>query len=194
MARRKAAGDGSIYQRSDGRWCETITIGYEGRQAAAAILLRTQSARGPRAAGERFALVEPKTSRSRRTITMPGVVVQALRDHRVRQLEERLVAGAAWQDLGLVFTTTIGTPIDARNLTRAFVALLNRAGLPRVRFHDLRHSAATLLLAQGVIARVIMELLGHSTIGMTLGTYSHVLPAMQREAADQMDAVLGGAR
>lgn len=89
-----------------------------------------------------------------------------------------------------VFTTTIGTPIDARNLTRAFTALLARAGLPRIRFHDLRHSAATILLAQGVSPRVVMDLLGHSTIGMTLGTYSHVLPAMQRDAADQMDAAL----
>jgi integrase len=79
-------------------------------------------------------------------------------------------------------------------VTKAFAALLDRAGLPRVRFHDCRHSAATLLLAQGVSARVVMDLLGHSTIGMTLGTYSHVLPDMQREAADRMDAVLGGAR
>jgi len=115
----------------------------------------------------------------------------ALREHRIRQLEERVAAGPAWDPRWhLVFTTTIGTPIDARNLTRAFWALLARAGLPRIRFHDLRHSAATILLIQGVSPRVVMDLLGHSTIGMTLGTYSHVLPAMLRDAADQMDAAL----
>ena len=145
--------------------------------------------------GTRYRLEPPKTTRSRRTLPLPGMVTSALRDHRVRQLEERLAAGGAWQDgWDLVFTTTIGTPLDARNVSRAFTNLLQRAGLPRIRFHDLRHSAATLMLAQGVDARTIMETLGHSQIGITMNTYAHVLPAMQRDAADLMDAVLGGAR
>jgi len=144
--------------------------------------------------GTRYRLEPPKTARSRRTIHLPGVVVTALREHRLRQLEERLAAGGAWQEWDLVFATTIGTPMDARNVSRAFADLLQRAGLPRIRFHDLRHSAATLMLAQGVDARTIMATLGHSTIGITMNTYAHVLPAMQRDAADRMDAMLGGAR
>jgi integrase len=144
--------------------------------------------------GTRYRLEPPKTAKGRRTLPLPGMVTSALRDHRVRQLEERLAAGAAWQEWDLVFTTTIGTPLDARNVSRAFTNLLDRAGLPRIRFHDLRHSAATLMLAQGVDARTIMETLGHSQIGITMNTYAHVLPSMQREAADRMDAVLGDAR
>ena len=89
-----------------------------------------------------------------------------------------------------MFPTTIGTPMDTRNLTRHFVKALKKAGLPTKRFHDLRHTCASLLLAQGVHPRVVMETLGHSQISLTMDTYSHVLPALQREAADQMDALL----
>ena len=137
-------------------------------------------------------LVEPKTARSRRTLQMPEAVITALRAHRVRQLEEKMLAGERWQDTGLAFTTSIGTPMDARGLIRKFHALLKKAGLPRSRFHDLRHSCASLLLAKHVPARVVMELLGHSQISLTLDTYSHVMPAMLREAADSMDAVFTG--
>jgi integrase len=104
--------------------------------------------------------VEPKSTRSRRTIRLPQVVVGALKAHRTRQLEERLAAGGGWTDSGLVFTTAEGTPLDARNVTREFQALLKAAVVPRVRFHDLRHTAATLLLSQGVDPRTIMETLG----------------------------------
>jgi integrase len=123
---------------------------------------------------------------------MPAVVVNALKSHRTRQLEERMAAGSAWEDSGLVFTSPIGTPLDPRNVTREFHALLGSAKLPAVRFHDLRHTAATLLLAQGVDPRTIMETLGHSQISLTLNTYSHVLPALQAEAAKKIDAVLRG--
>jgi integrase len=92
-----------------------------------------------------------------------------------------------YKDHGLVFTTTKGTPINVRNVTRWFHQILERAELPRIRFHDLRHTAASLLLAQGVEPRVIMETLGHSQISLTLNTYSHVMPQMQRVAADRMD-------
>lgn len=142
--------------------------------------------------GPGWKLVEPKTERSRRTIVMPEVVAAALRGHRTRQLEQRLWAGSRWQEHGFVFTSTIGTPLASRGVTQHFQALLEGAGLPRQRFHDLRHACATLLLAQGVHPRVVMETLGHSQISMTLDTYSHVIPALQRDAADRMDAVLGG--
>lgn len=138
----------------------------------------------------RLVLVEPKTARSRRTIAMPAIVAAALRAHRTRQLEERLLAGSRWTEAGLVFTSTIGTPLDSRNVTHGFQRVLAGAGLPRQRFHDLRHACASFLLAQGVPARVVMEVLGHAQIGMTLGVYGHLLPTMQAEAAGRMDALL----
>jgi len=138
----------------------------------------------------RLEFVEPKSRRSRRTIPMPPTVARALRAHRSRQLEERIAVGPRWRESDLVFTTSIGTPLDSRNVTRRFQAALERAGLPRLRFHDLRHTAASLMLAQGVPARVVMETLGHSQISLTMNTYSHVVPALQREAADRMEAVL----
>jgi integrase len=110
----------------------------------------------------------------------------------VRQLEERLAAGSRWREGGFVFSTRIGTPFEPSNLTKAFKALLVKAGLPDIRFHDLRHTAATFLLAQGVDARTIMETLGHSQISLTLDTYSQVLPALQQDAARRMDALLTG--
>jgi len=135
-------------------------------------------------------LVELKTERSRRTISLPTVSVDKLRHHRVQQLEERLTAGSAWQENDLVFSTTIGTPIDARNLNRWFHEHRERAGIRQIRFHDLRHTCATLLLVQGIHPRVVMEILGHSQISLTLGTYSHVIPALQAEAAEKMDELL----
>jgi len=138
----------------------------------------------------KFSFVEPKSFKSRRTVSLPGVVVAALRQHRVRQLEDRLTSGAQWQDSGLVFTSKTGSPVDPRRATREFHHLLEKANLPSIRFHDLRHTAASLLLAQGVNPRTIMETLGHSQISLTLNTYSHVMPAMQRDAADRMDEVL----
>jgi integrase len=102
------------------------------------------------------------------------------------------LAGNAWQETGYVFTISIGTPIELRNATRAFKAVLSAARLPSIRLHDLRHSCATLLLAQGVNPRVVMETLGHSQVSLTLNTYTHVLPALQKEVAAKMDAILAG--
>lgn len=133
-------------------------------------------------------LVEPKSARSRRTIPLPDMVVEALRAHRVRQVAVRLKA-TAWEDRDLVFCTRQGKPLEQRNVSQRFYELLDAAGLPRVRFHDLRHSCASLLLLQGVPARVVMEILGHSQIALTMNTYSHVMPALTRDAADQMNAV-----
>ncbi len=136
-------------------------------------------------------LVEPKSRQSRRTVALPQTVIDAVRLHRARQLQERLLAGSRWQDHGLVFSTTIGTPMDPRNLTRHFRKAIRSAGLPLRRFHDLRHSCASLLLAQGVHPRVVMEILGHSQISITMNTYSHVIEKLQHDAAAQIDALLG---
>jgi len=141
---------------------------------------------------------EPKTDRSRRTLRMPELLVKSLRAHRSRQLQERLAAGSAWVDNGLVFTTTIGTPLEGRSVVTDFKRILAKANEPKIdakipmstRFHDLRHSAASLLLAQGVQLRAIMELLGHSTIALTANTYSHVMPVMMQDMADKMDSIL----
>ncbi|HAM41108.1 MAG TPA: site-specific integrase, partial [Candidatus Omnitrophica bacterium] len=135
-------------------------------------------------------LVEVKTARSRRQVSLPSVAVAALREHRTRQKVERVRAGDLWEDTGLVFTTEIGTALDKGNLTRGFKCLLKQAGLPDVRFHDLRHTCASLLRAQGLDHRLIMETLGHSQIGITMSLYSHIYPAARREAADKIDEIL----
>jgi integrase len=135
-------------------------------------------------------LVETKTQRSRRTLVMPTIVISALRAHRARQIVERLAAGERWVDLDLIFPSDRGTLADGPNVTHRFHRLLKQAGLPQMRFHDLRHACASLLLVQGVHPRVVMETLGHSQISLTMNTYSHVLPALQREAADRMEAIL----
>jgi len=144
---------------------------------------------------EGLALVEPKTSRSRRVIDIEPRVVMALRRHRAAQLMERRVAGEAWHApiADLVFTTATGAPVDGRDLLRSwFRPLLVRAGLPPIRFHDLRHSYASIALAQGVHPKVVQEAMGHATIAVTLDLYSHVVPSLQREAARTMGAALFG--
>lgn len=137
-------------------------------------------------------LVEPKTDRSRRSIALTALAVDALRKHRIKQNEQRLSVGPAWQNWNLVFCNAMGAPLSSSNLLQdQFYPLLARAGLPKVRLHDLRHTAATLLLTQGVHPKKVQDLLGHSTIGMTMDTYSHVLPNLQDEVAATMDALLG---
>lgn len=133
---------------------------------------------------------EPKTQGSRRTILLPRFVIDILRRHRADQLESRLMAGVQWVDHDLVFCNKKGGFIVHTTLLYHFSRLLNEAGLPHVRFHDLRHSAATLLLSMGVPVKVVQELLGHSKISMTLNTYTHVLPSMQKEAVDKMEGFL----
>ncbi len=138
----------------------------------------------------KFQLVEPKTERSRRTLNLPDIAVRTLKSRRLLQFEERLAAGEHWTDTGLVFTTGLGTPLDTGTVIRGFQRLLRRAGLPHVRFHDLRHTCASLLLSQGTSPRMIMEILGHSQIATTMDIYSHIMPAMREEAARQMDDLL----
>ncbi len=136
---------------------------------------------------------EPKSAKGKRRITLAAMATDALRRHRIAQAKERLAAGRDWKDQGLMFCTAVGSPIEQSNLLRrSFWPLLAKAGLPRIRFHDLRHTAATLLLAQGVHPKIVQELLGHSQISLTLDLYSHVLPTMQEDAAKKMEKLLGG--
>ena len=128
-------------------------------------------------------LAPVKTAKSRRDIVMPASIVTALREHRQRQIS----AGKA--AIGFVFATANGSGIDARNLVRMFKALLKRAGLPDCRFHDLRHGAASLMLAQGVSPKVLQSILGHSQIQVTMDVYAHVMPELHRDAAERMDAI-----
>jgi integrase len=133
----------------------------------------------------------PKSGKGR-SIRCSQRATEALRSHRTRQNEERLSVGPLWQDHGLVFPSGVGTPLLGGNLNRAFKDLLKRAGLPQsFRFHDLRHTCATLLLRQGVNPKFVQELLGHADISLTLNVYSHVLPDMGDAAAGAMDAALG---
>lgn len=118
--------------------------------------------------------------------------MQALHRHQARQLEERRVVGAAWEDRELVFCSHTGTPLIARNVVRAFKSLLDKAALPDVRFHDLRHTCATLLLIARVNPKVVSEMLGHASVAITLDIYSHVIPDMQQDAAATMASLLTG--
>jgi integrase len=118
--------------------------------------------------------------------------VEALRAHRERQLEEREKLAELWQDHDFVFTTQVGTPLNRHNFfRRCYKPLLQEAGLPSsVRFHDLRHTCATLLLSKNVNPKIVQELLGHAHISQTMDTYSHMLPDMQERAASAMDDII----
>jgi integrase len=142
--------------------------------------------------GGRLLLGEPKTAKSRRTITLTTGSLNALRAHRKRQLEEMMQRTGLWQDHGLVFASEAGTLINPTNLRkRHFASLLKRAGLPAdTRFHDLRHTCATLLLGKGIHPKFVQELLGHANIAITLDTYSHVIPGMGDATARAMEDAL----
>jgi integrase len=134
--------------------------------------------------GGRLVLVDPKTALSRRVVPVPMPTLAALRAHRTRQRADRLAAGSAWRDTGLVFTTHRGGPLEPRNVNRSWYAVRSRAGLDATRLHDLRHSCASFLLAAGASPRTEMKTLGHSQIGLTMNTYTHVLPEIERAAID----------
>jgi len=138
-------------------------------------------------------IAEPKTGKSRRRVGLTDTAITALRQHRARQAAERLRLGPAWENVhDLVFTDETGRPIDATKFLRnSFAPLLRRAGLPAMRFHDLRHTAATLLLGRGIHPKIVSEMLGHSQIAITLDLYSHVTPTMQLEATAAMESILG---
>ncbi|HZU77834.1 MAG TPA: site-specific integrase, partial [Dehalococcoidia bacterium] len=139
-----------------------------------------------------YQFVPLKTRRSRRTLALPPIAIEALRRQKVRQFEAKLAAGPAWQESGLVFTAMTGGPIHGSTLTHRYQQQLTAHGLPVRRFHDLRHGAASLLLAEGADMRRIMEQLGHSQISLTANTYTHLIPAMLKDNADLLQRALGG--
>jgi integrase len=136
-------------------------------------------------------LTAPKTKGSRRSVKLTQGASDALRSHLTRQLQEIDRVGSLWRENGLVFASETGEPLDRRYLTsRRFKVLLKSAGLPAIRFHDLRHTCATLLLTKNVNPKIVSEMLGHATIAITLDTYSHVLPNMRDQAAAAMEEAL----
>lgn len=136
-------------------------------------------------------MVQPKTRKSRRQVELSDFAVAALRRHKAAQAQQRLLVGSDWNANDLVFPNVYGRPQEGWHLVYSrFYRLLDKAGLPRIRFHDLRHTAATLMLSRGVHPKIVSEMLGHSTIAITLDLYSHVTPTMQRQAADAMDELM----
>ncbi len=148
-------------------------------------LTRTGNGRG-------LALGETKTGTGRRTIRVTPRAAEALKRHRVRQAEEKLAAGGVYEDRGLVFAGETGNLINPSNLRqRSFAALLKKAELPHITFHDLRHTCASLLFSKNVHPKFVQELLGHASVAITLDTYSHMLPGMGGEAAAAIGEALG---
>jgi len=135
----------------------------------------------------------PKTPRSRRTIPLTPLAIESLKRHRVAQLEERLAAGSEWNPDQLVFCTTNGTAYARSNWhIQHYDRLITRAGLPYIRPHELRHTAATLLLLEGVQPIVVSEMLGHASVAFTLQTYGHIQAEMRKPARDAMERLFGG--
>lgn len=190
--------------RNAARWSVALALGLRQGEAlgllwdyvdldAGTLRIRWQL---QRLIGRGLVLVEPKSRAGRRTIALPAQLVAALREHREAQSAERSAAGDLWDDTvpvlngqslaGLVFAQVNGRPLDPRRDWQDWKDLLRGAGVRDARLHDARHTSASLLLAEGVPARVVMELLGHSQISLTLGTYSHVAPEVSRVAADRI--------
>ncbi len=140
-----------------------------------------------RVTGHGFKETEPKTKSSRRRIVLPDIAVEALKEHRLHQDQIRVKAGEKWYEQGIIFCNRHGRFLNPERVVALFHRLLADAGLPDMRFHDLRHSAATILLVAGVHPKVVQERMGHSSIAMTMDIYSHVLPSMQQEVADKID-------
>jgi integrase len=135
---------------------------------------------------------EPKTAKSRRTVPLPPYVIRKLQEHRRHQLEHKLKTGEKFHnEHNLIFTSKTGTIVSIRNLQRRhFKPLLVKAKVPDIRLYDLRHTCATLLLAAGENPKVVSERLGHASIVLTLDTYSHVLPTMQKSATERLEKLL----
>ena len=134
---------------------------------------------------------EPKTKTGKRLIDLPEFSIAFLRQHKVKQHEQRLKAGEKWENRDLVFPDLTGGYMSPSHLDDDFGKLVKGAGLPHLPFHDLRHSAATILISMGVHAKVIQELLGHSDIAITLGIYGHLFPTMGQGVAEKWDGVFG---
>jgi integrase len=132
----------------------------------------------------------PKTKAGKRSINLGVVTITHLRTSYERQRLERLSAGERWKENDLIFPSTIGTPMDQQNLSKTFKLFLQTTGLPKIRFHDLRYTAASLMLNHGISPIIVSRRLGHSKVSITLDTYGHLMPEMQNEAADLMDELV----
>ncbi|HEV2109067.1 MAG TPA: tyrosine-type recombinase/integrase [Thermomicrobiales bacterium] len=143
-----------------------------------------------RGTGGTWVFGAPKTAGGRRSIALPPSAVESLRHHRLRQLEQRLALGDAWEDCGIVFANESGAPLHVNSLAGRFRKLIATAGVPKIRFHDLRHTSATLMLLGGEHPKIVAERLGHSDVSITLNRYSHVSADMQCQAADRLDAMI----
>ena len=185
-------------QRNAARWSVALALGLRQGEALGLPWSAVDLDRGTvaikqalqRQKGRGLVIVQPKSRAGRRTLALPRVLRTALLEHRAQQDAERAAAEEAWQEHGLVFTQPDGRPIDNGADWKAWKQLLRQAGVRDARLHDARHTAATLMLLQGVPARVAMQVLGHSQIGLTLGTYSHVAPELSEEAAERVASVL----
>jgi integrase len=133
-----------------------------------------------------FELRHPKTPGSRRTLDIPPVTVEALREHQVKQRQQRLLADSSWKEQKLIFTTRLGTPVDTTNVLHRFQLILEHAGIAKMRFYDLRHTHASLLIAEGVHPKKIAERLGHASIKLTMDLYGHLFEGSDQESADRM--------
>jgi integrase len=129
-------------------------------------------------------LSEGKTKSSIRTIYLDNVTIEALKHHRTMILQEKLVSGQDYRDHNLIICTTKGTSVNPRNLSRKWKELIKMSGIEEIRFHDLRHSHATLMMEQGVNPKVVAERLGHSDVRLTMNIYTHVLPSLQKQVAE----------
>ncbi len=147
-----------------------------------------------RGASSKLEFGEPKTAASKRRVSLSAALLEVVREHRRRQLEHIVTHRSIYEDAGLVFADGLGRPLHPNALNRKFAEIIRRAGLPVIRFHDLRHTCATIMLAQGVHPKIVQELLGHTDISMTMNLYSHVTTDMQQEAADAIDRAISGAR
>ncbi|MGY2004426.1 tyrosine-type recombinase/integrase [Blastococcus sp. SYSU DS1024] len=184
--------------RNSARWTVALALGLRQSQALALALALQWKEIDPlagtltvrrsihRVRGGGLVYEEPKTRRSHRTLPLPLPLLDALREHKAAQNGERMLAGSEWHDEDLVFAQPNGRPIDKKTDYDDWTRLLQKAGVRHVRLHDGRHTAATLLLSENVHPRVVMELLGHSQMRTTMDIYSHVMPALDREAADRM--------
>jgi integrase len=167
---------------------ELLALRWSDVDAQSGTLRITRSAQ--RLPGKGIVFHAPKTHRSIRPIALSPVTLRILRLHRISQSERRLAVGSAYTDHDLVFANALGQPLDGTAVTKRFQQIAQDTGLGHLRFHDLRHTAATLMLSAGTHPKIVSERLGHATINITLDTYSHVLPDMQHEAARMLDALL----
>ena len=189
---------GTVGDRDHALWTLLVTTGVREGEALGLLWSDVDLERGTvtirralqRLSG-RSAFVEPKTARSRRTVPIPPSTRAVLAEHRRRQLEEQTLADSVPRGRDLVFCTADGDPLNASSVCIRLHRTLERLGLPQIRVHDLRHTAATHLLVRGVHPKVVQDLLGHSTIAITLDTYSHVMPSLARDATEYMEDFFG---